>query len=106
MNALAVVKRYTARQGQNDVAGVLALMTADVVLVVNGKRYEGLAAVRTYLSANYTPAISQEEPRLMADGRVEMNLKVRKFFITIPVRIVFRLRGDEIAQLDVTASLF
>ena len=106
MSALTIVKRYTARRENKDAAGVLALMTADVVLVVNGKRYVGMNQVHAYLTANYLPAISQEEPTLLADGRVEMNLKVRKFFLTVPVRSIFTLRGVEISQIDVTATLW
>jgi hypothetical protein len=106
MSALATVNRYVARRGQNDVAGVLTLLTADVLLTVNGKQYKGMEEVHRYLKANYVPAIWQDEPRLLADGRVEMNLKVKRFLLTIPVRTVFTLRGEDIAAMEVTASLF
>lgn len=105
MSAVSIVKNYSIRREKNDVNGLLTLLTADVVLTVNGKKYEGLVVVRKYLAENFVPAISLEEPVLLPDGRVKMNLKVKKFFFTIPVCTIFTLRGLEISHIDVTASL-
>ena len=106
MDSLTVVTRYLQRRAHQDVAGILALLTTDVVLCVNGISYEGLVAVRKYLTENYLPTISQDDPILLPDGRVGWNMKVRKFWLPVSVYTVFTVRDSEISRIDVTASLF
>ena len=106
MSTLQLIKTYSARRENKDVAGVLALLTADVVLTVNKDRFVGLPAVKEYLEKNYAPVVQQDEPTLLPDGRVRLTLKVKKFLLTIPVTSVFKVRGNEICEIAVTFSLF
>ena len=97
---------YVEANAQLDVNGMLKPFAADVVLLDNGKRHEGHAALRTLfqdeviaVKAIFTPDAARHE-----DGQVVVEGLAHGDFKGSPIRFTYRftLENDAIEALEIT----
>ena len=101
------IAAYVEANAQLDVDGMLKPFAADAVLVDNGKRLEGHAALRTLfegeviaVNAIFTPDAGRRE-----GGQVVVEGPAHGDFKGSPIRFTYRftLDHDAITRLEITA---
>lgn len=98
---------YVEANARLDVDGMLKPFAADVVVLDNGGRHDGLAELRTLLEeavipvrAIFTPdTVRHEEGEVVVEGPGHGDFKGS------PIRFTYRfvLEGDSIKRLEITA---
>lgn len=101
------ISDYVAANARLDLDGMLKPFAADAVVLDNGKRFEGHAAIRTLIEAAVIPAKAIFAPdAARRDGeRVVVEGPAHGDFPGSPIRFTYRfdLEHDAIRMLEITA---
>ena len=98
---------YVEANAQLDVDGMLKPFAADVVVLDNGRRYDGHAELRTLLEEAVIPAKAIFTPDTVRheNGQVVVEGPAHGDFPGSPIRFTYRftLDNDAIKALEITA---